>query len=148
MKKTINRIWSNLKPELTHLKTDLKSLRSFAWIVGGIFLVLGIWVSRHNEWTLNVLTLLGAALICLSFVRPLWLRPLYLFWMGLGFVMGMVVAPVMFTLLYYIAVTPVSLLARLFGNKFLNIAFRDSSPSYWIAKPVKENRQKNAENQF
>ena len=148
MKNLKNKVWTTLSTELAHVKTDVKSLRSFAWIVGGIFLALGVLFSRKHGWTLNWMSGLGVLLIVAGMMRPSSLRVVYLFWMGLGLVMGMVVAPVMFALLYFSTITPISLLMRIIGKKFLNTQFRDESNTYWLAKPKKENPQKNAENQF
>jgi len=137
-----------LMAEIRLIKTDLQSLRSFAWIVGGIFIGIGVLTAfKHGNW-INSFSILGATLLILGLLIPAWLKPIYLFWMTLGLLMGLVMAPVMFGLLFYIAVTPVALLARACGKSFLDLEFRKGKPSYWIAKPKKQDIRKSADNQF
>ncbi len=42
--------------------------------------------------------------------------PIYWFWMGISFVLGMIVSPIVFGLFYYGLVTPIALCMRLVGR--------------------------------
>ncbi len=136
------------KDQIKLIKTDRASLRSFAWIVGGIFLTLGLLSGhKHGQW-INLFSCLGTTLLFMGVIAPMFLKPVYLAWMTLGFAMGVVVAPIMFAILFFIAVSPISMIARACGKKFLDLQFRTSNETYWITKTKKEDFRKRAENQF
>jgi hypothetical protein len=54
--------------------------------------------------------------------------------MGLAFALGWIVSRILITILFYMVVTPVSFIAKIFGKKFLDLKFRDSNNSYWIIR--------------
>lgn len=138
----------NLRDDISQIKTDPASLLSFARIVGGIFLVIGILIFFKNKNTLNVFAIAGIALLALSVTKPHWLKPIYIVWMTLGLLMVVIVSPILFSLLYFVAITPIALLMRLSGKKFLEVQIDPAVSSYWIPGKTSESIQNDAENQF
>jgi len=137
-----------LREELAHIKTDVGSLRSFAWIVGGIFLAIGVFVFLKSKNAWNLFSLIGAVLLAFGLLRPQALKMVYISWMALGLIMGLVVSPIMFSVLYFTTITPIALIMRLSGKQFLDFRLDKKSRSYWNVKKLSENIRADAENQF
>ena len=97
---------------------DRAGLRNFALTTGGI--VAGLF-GLFFPWLLErpIPTwpwVLAAVLIAWGLVAPGTLRPLYRGWMTFGLVLNKIVTPVIMSLLFFVAVTPMGLIRRLFGN--------------------------------
>lgn len=66
----------------------------------------------------------------------------YRLWMGLSFVMGWIMTRVILIVLFYGVVTPIALLARLFGKRFLDTSYRmQSRRSYWREREKETNTE-------
>ena len=71
--------------------------------------------------------------LTLAFLKPSLLKPLNSAWIKLGEILGRVIAPIVMFLLFFIIVTPIGLLVRMFGKDLLKIKFTKDS-SYWIKR--------------
>ena len=108
-----------------------KVMRTFAWslvataaVIAGVF---GWWQGRPSAfWVGGVLAAAGL----LALVGPAWLkRPIYLAVTGPAWVIGNVVSRVLVAAVFYGMITPMGLVARLFGRDPL--ARKAKKPSYW-----------------
>ena len=130
--------WINdVKTEILELELSKKKLRSFGLLVGGIFILISIWFyfKISNYTTAYILFILGTILLLAGLAIPLLLKVPYKIWMGLSFAIGWVVSRILITSLYFIVVTPLGLIAKLVGKKFLDRDYNDKKDSYWILKP-------------
>lgn len=109
-------------------------LRKFGITLGIVFGLLGtIFCLRGREYFLYILILSALFLIC-AFCAPMCLKPVHKLWMTFAMSMGWVMTRVILSILFYLVVTPIGLLARLFGKDFLDIKFDKTATSYWIPK--------------
>jgi hypothetical protein len=70
-------------------------------------------------------------------------------WMTLAILMSWVMTRVILSVLFYLGITPMSILARLFGKDFLAIKFdRKDVTSYWIPKEKQVFEKADYEKQF
>ncbi len=105
--------------------------RSFGLTVGPIFLALSFLpMLRHHRPPVWWMVAVGALLTVTGAIAPRALRRIKRGWLFLGFVMGLVVNPVVLGILFYAVFTPCGLLMRLFGGDPLRL---QPSPqaSYW-----------------
>ncbi|MBX3008104.1 MAG: hypothetical protein KF816_08770 [Melioribacteraceae bacterium] len=120
--------------ELKELDISKKSLRKFGIVIGIIVVlitVLFFWNSA--SWKIMLLSLGGMLLLNGIFI-PNNLKNLYKIWMGLAFALGWIVSRIILTILFVFILTPLGLLAKLFGKEFLDINFSKKNSSYWIPK--------------
>lgn len=75
----------------------------------------------------------GGLLVLLGLVLPQVLSPVLRAWMALGHVMGLVMTPVLFTLLWLVAFVPVGVLRRTLARSPL--ARDPQARSYWVSRP-------------
>jgi hypothetical protein len=112
----------------------VSSNRAFGWVFTIAFLVVALWplLARGDVrwWALAVsgifalITVAAPALLALP--NRLWLR--------FGMLLNRIVSPVVLGFLFYVVVTPMGMLMRLFGKS--NVLPRRSVPdgSYWIRR--------------
>ncbi|PYK96440.1 MAG: hypothetical protein DME19_19725 [Verrucomicrobia bacterium] len=136
-----------LREEIKQLKTGPRELRKFGLVVGMVFTLLGVWFRWRGKARYFLLP--GAVLVVLGAVAPRALRLVYIGWMFLAFVLGVVVSSVVLTIFFYLIVAPIGLLARLVGKDFLNRRFDSDANSYWILRDRSSPKPKpNYEQQF
>lgn len=121
--------------------------RRFAFTVGGAFLVLaalGVWRGRPHQ--AMVFGGLGALLGLAGVIVPSRLGPVYRAWLGLGHAMSKVTAPVFLGLVYFVVLTPVGLLMRLFGRRPLERPAGASS--WWVNRALDARQRTDMQRQF
>ena len=120
-------------------KSELKMLRSFGLLVGGVFAVIGLWpwVFRHSDpriWALAV----SAALVVPALVWPAALRPVYRVWMTIGHALGWVNTRVILAVCFYLVVTPVGMLMRLLGKDPMRLGFDPTAQTYRVNRTPRD----------
>jgi hypothetical protein len=121
-------LFSAIKKELAAIEVSERKIREFAYVVGGVLIALALFATYRGHVSLSAWVGGGGVILVVTgILHPMILLPLYRIWMGLAVVLGVVVGNVVLTLFYFLAVTPIGLLRRLFRNTAL-----DKGKSYWI----------------
>jgi hypothetical protein len=126
-----------------------RDLRKFGLMVGGVFLALGVYFYlRHKSWW-PWFVVLGTPLVVLGAAVPRSLKWVYVGWMALSMVVGAIVSTILMTVIFYLVVTPIGLIARVAGKDFLSRKLDPSAASYWSLRDVSRSKQKHEhERQF
>jgi hypothetical protein len=125
-----------------------REVRKFGFLFAVIGLLLAAYLlykgSGGWRWTGGV-----ALFFLLSglFAYPV-LRPIYIGWMKFAFVLGWVNTRVILSVFFYLVITPVGLVMRLFGRDPMNRKFDRSVASYWVRRPDGPTDHKRYENLF
>ncbi len=120
-----------LAREYARMDRSAPSLRRFGRTIGGIFLALAllfIFRQRAAGWPL---ALLAAIILALAESAPIGLRHFHRAWISFSLAIGWVMTRVLLTLLFFLAVTPIGLLQRLFGKRPFEVTFPGREESYW-----------------
>ncbi|MFA5803859.1 MAG: SxtJ family membrane protein [Melioribacteraceae bacterium] len=127
--------------EIKELDVSEKSLRKFGFTVGIVFLVFGLLLLWKSIWinTRVLFITIGGALILGGYLIPNWLKYIYKIWMGFAFALGWVISRFILIILFVFVLTPLAIIANLFGKKFLDLKFKDGKNSYWIPKEKRKN---------
>jgi multisubunit Na+/H+ antiporter MnhG subunit len=137
----------NLREEFQSLEVSPRKLREFGLLIGGIVLTFaGFAIWRGKDYYPYLLAA-GVPLVFFGAVQPAWLKPLYRAWMGLALLLGWVVSRILLAFIFYAVVTPIGLIARMNGKKFLDLTFPDRKDSYWILREKPFSREE-CEKQF
>ena len=77
------------------------------------------------------MVVLGGALLVLAAALPRSLREIKRVWLFFGFLIGLVVSPIVLGILFYGVIAPLGLLMRLFGRDSLRLRPDPAGASYW-----------------
>jgi hypothetical protein len=125
----------DVKQELRDLEISKKILRKFGLLVGTVFLLIGYWVYHSYQSPAFIIVLTaGTSLIISGSLFPKVLSSVYKIWMGLAFALGWLMSRVLLLILFYLVLTPISLIAKLIGKSFLDKNFNDKRDSYWVIR--------------
>ena len=110
------------------------SNKSFGLLFFVFFLILALWPLKNgNSLNLFFITISGIFLI-LGLINSKLLSPLNKLWIKFGEILGMIIAPIVMTLVYFVILTPVSLAVRILGKDLLGLKFLKEKESYWIKR--------------
>jgi hypothetical protein len=117
------------------IRADRRDLRKFGILVGGILLALGgIALWRGHEWG-YIAGGIGAVLLAAGLLVPNALRLVHKVWMSFALILGAVMSTLILGLLFYLVMTPLGLIMRLFGRDPMTRRLHAPGvTTYWVPK--------------
>jgi hypothetical protein len=111
---------------------DSNELKQFGLTMGvvivGIFGLILPWLFNQTyplwPW------LLAALFIVWSYVSPRTLKHIYFLWMRFGLVMNRITTPLLLGIVFYLIITPMGLVMRLFGRDAMQLKSASDMQSY------------------
>ncbi len=120
------------------LSLDKKSLRKFGITMGiAFFVISGFIFAAHRQNTM-FFVLISLVFFVLAFLLPAVLKPVYIFWMKLAFVLAWINTRIILFFVFYLIFTPTGLIMKLFRNKLLEERIDKDTGSYWQEKEEKK----------
>ena len=110
------------------------SNKSFGILFFIVFLVLGLWPITNNYNPNIYLIFISIIFLILGLLDSKLLSPLNSFWIKFGEFLGKIIAPIVMAIIYFIILTPISLIVRLFGKDLLGLKFTNQTKTYWIKR--------------
>lgn len=110
------------------------SNRSFGILFFFVFLGFGLWPLTKDQPTNFILIFISTIFLILGVFYSKILSPLNNLWIKFGELLGRIVAPIVMALVYFVILTPISLLVRIFGKDLLGLKFLKKQNSYWIKR--------------
>ena len=111
----------------------MSSNRSFGIIFFIVFLLISVWpILKGLEirvWAL----IISLIFLLLGLINSNFLTPLNKTWIKFGILLGKIIAPLVMGLIFFLIVTPIGLLLRIFGKDVLNLKFSKAN-SYWLKR--------------
>jgi len=119
----------------------ISSNRSFGIVFFIVFLLISIYPAINDKdirvWSLIV----SSIFLILGLINSNILTPLNKIWFKFGILLGSFVSPIVMGIVFFLVVTPTSLLMRIFGKDVLKLK-KNNSKSYWIEKSGPKSRMK------
>jgi hypothetical protein len=100
-----------------------------------MFLLFGAILSWRNRLAGGPLSSFGILFLVTAIFGPSWLRFVYRPWMFLARILGTITSNVLLTVLFFLVLTPLGLLQRLFRKRPIDLRFKSSGTSYWQGRP-------------
>jgi len=126
----------------------ISSERSFGFVFAAVFAIIGLWPLLDGDgprlWSLGV----AVAFAAVAVLRPALLAPLNRLWARFGLLLHHVVNPVVMAVLFFLTITPIGLIARLFRKDPLNLKFEPDRRTYWIEREPPGPPPETMKNQF
>ncbi len=120
------------------------SEKSFGILFGIIFMLIAFWPLFYSKdiqlWSLVV----ASIFLIFAFIKPNLLKKPNNLWIKFGEILGFIIAPIVMALIYFLILTPISLLLRISGKDLLNLKYEKKLKSYWVSRKKnigKMNRQ-------
>lgn len=107
----------------------------FGITFSAVFLIIALW-PLLDGLNLRIWSLITSAVfVMISFTFPNVFTYLNLWWIKLGYFLGKIISPIVMGIVFFIIVTPIGLLLRLFGKDILRL--KRNKNSYWINRDYK-----------
>ena len=108
--------------------------RSFGLLFFIVLLAFALWpLTKKGEINLYLISIALIFLI-LGLLNSKILTPLNKSWIKFGELLGRIIAPIVMGIVYFIILTPISLLVRLFGKDLIGMKFNKNLKTYWIKR--------------
>ena len=124
----------DVRAGLARVDGSPRALRRFGLAVGGVLMLLAGWLAWRGKVGQAWLAA-GALLALLGAVAPAALRGVHRAWMALALALGWVTSRLVLLLVFSLLLTPLALLARLLGKRFLEQRPDPGATTYWVARP-------------
>ena len=121
----------------------LGSNRSFGIVFFIVFVLIAIY-PLINQGEVRIWSLIISFLfLFLGLLNSKILTPLNKLWFRFGLFLGKIISPIIMGVIFFLVVTPIGLLMRLFGKDVLNLKLNKKKSSYWIEKVGPKSKMKN-----
>ena len=110
---------------------ELPSNRKFGLFFSCIFFIASAYFYlNHYITTFIFFSFLFILTIIFTILSPNKLLPLNKIWMKFGFIIGMLISPIILGIIFFLLISPVAIITRIFGRDELFLK-RNSLNSYW-----------------
>ena len=99
-----------------------------------VFLVIGLWPLLSSGEIRIWSIIISLIFLILGLFNSKILTPLNKLWSKFGELLGKIIAPIVMAAVYFLVLTPVSFLTKIFGKDLLKIKFSKKTNSYWIKR--------------
>ena len=133
---------------MENLDLSRQSLRKFGSTMGIVLSLIAVFVFLAHKHSIAPAALLSAFFFLSSLINPVILKPIYIFWMRLAFILSWINTRLILIVVFYLIFSPIGLLIRLFGKDLLERKIDKDKRSYWIQKQKAVFDKLNYERQF
>jgi len=86
--------------------------------------------------------ILSLVFLILGLLKSSILSPLNKLWFKFGLLLGSIISPIVMGIVFFIVITPISLIMKILGKDLLNLN-KNKNNSYWIEKTGPKSTMKN-----
>ncbi len=110
------------------------SEKSFGILFFVVFAIIGLYPLLSFNFVRVWALAIALIFLFLGLTKPSVLKPLNTGWIKLGEILGKIIAPIVMLLVFFIVITPIGLMLRLFGKDILGLKFSEKVKTYWITR--------------
>ena len=120
---------------MEHMEINKGTLRQFGLMVGGVFLLIGLWPFVWRQEPVRIWAVMpGSILAAAGLVAPGLLKHVHQGWMFIGHVMGWINTRIILGLLFYGIVTPMGIVMKVAGRDPMRRAFEPDAQTYRVIR--------------
>ena len=120
----------------------ISSNRSFGIVFFIVFLLIALYPLSYSGEIRVWSVIISLIFLVLGLLNSKILTPLNKLWFKFGIFLSKIISPLIMGIIFFLVVTPIGLIMRIFGKDLLNLKF-NKNQSYWIEKNGPESRMKN-----
>ena len=119
---------------MKHKEIKTGSNKSFGIVFFVIFIIIALWPLLKDEniriWSI----IISIIFLTLGLLNSKILTPFNKLWMRLGILLGAIVSPIVMGVVYFVVITPIGLIMKIFGKDVLNLKIDKNKNTYWTLK--------------
>ena len=120
----------------------INSNRSFGIVFFIVFLLIAIYPLTYSEEIRAWSIIISLIFLTLGILNSKILTPLNKLWFKFGIFLSKIISPLIMGIIFFLVVTPIGLIMRIFGKDVLNLKY-NKNQSYWIEKKGPKSKMKN-----
>ena len=129
---------------MNNKKIKIGSNKSFGIVFFVFFLILALYFFYKTNHINYGLLITSFIFLVLGLLNSKILSPLNYIWFKFGFLLSLIVSPVVMSVVFFFVVTPIAIIAKIFGKDFLKLKKKENEKkkSFWISKEKYDNSMK------
>lgn len=118
-----------------------KKCRSFGIFFSTIFAIISVYLyyKNINFYLISFLILLSFFFFILSILKPTTFRILNFIWRQFGMFLGMIISPIILSIIYFFLFTLTKLVLVILGKDLLNLKKNNTKKTFWVPRSDKIN---------
>ena len=120
----------------------ISSNRSFGLVFFVFFLIIAVYPLATGENLKYWSAILSLIFLILGLLKSSILLPLNKLWFKFGLLLGSIISPIVMGIVFFIVITPISLIMKILGKDLLNLN-KNKNNTYWIEKTGPKSTMKN-----
>jgi hypothetical protein len=120
----------------------ISSNRSFGIVFFIVFLLIALYPLIYSGEIRVWSAIISLILLALGVLNSKILTPLNKLWFKFGIFLSKIISPLIMGIIFFLVVTPIGLIMRIFGKDVLNLKY-NKNQSYWIEKKDPKSKMKN-----
>ena len=118
------------------------SNKSFGIVFFVVFLLIGLYPLINADGIRVWSIIISLVFLILGLTNSKILNPLNKLWFKFGILLGKIISPLVMGIIFFLVVTPIGILMKLFKKDLLNLKFNNKE-TYWIEKNEPKSKMKN-----
>ena len=123
-------------------KIKISTNKSFGIVFFIFFLFIATYPLMNNEdiriWSI----IIAITFLILGLFNSRILTPLNKIWFRFGILLGNLISPIIMGIIFFLIITPTSLIMKILGKNLLNLK-RNNKSTYWVERPKIKSKMKN-----
>lgn len=111
-----------------------ENLRKFAVTLGIVFLIVTLFILLRHKHNIFPTLIISMVFFMSALIIPDILKPIYIIWMSLAFVLGWLNTRLILFIIFYLISTPIGLVLKLLGFDLLDRKLEKDRETYWKRK--------------
>lgn len=116
------------------INSDSKTLKNFGITMAVALLIIALLMFYKKGGFPVILAVFSGVFFLFAFIAPQSLKTIFMIWMKLAGILSWVNTRLILIILFYLVLTPISLLMRLFNQDPLGLKINRNETSYWKEK--------------
>ncbi len=109
-----------------------KNNRGFGFLFFIVFLGFGLWPIINNGNINFFLISISLIFLILGLLNSKILTPLNKGWIKFGEVLGIIIAPIVMGVVFFLVVTPIGIMMKIIGKDLINKKINKNIKTYWL----------------
>ncbi len=147
-RKHSNLIDNAMIEEIKNIKRSKRDFRNFGLTMGIVLGIIGVVLFFKNSSLYPWFWAIGGLFIFLALILPFLLKPFYWPWMIFAVILGWFMTRLILAMLFYLVITPIGLITRIFGKLSIETSWKQQTDSYWSALPSNGDTPADHEKQY